>query len=132
MAAEGTPRETGSRGMAGRFGGISLVTLLFGLGDMISGGSTFAWGETVMFNRLTGTTWDALQAADPGADDPLVRDSNESGAFTLTVLDSVQALVFQNPRLDLFELPLLVVLNLSRGVRPPDPIFGDPPTPMLR
>jgi hypothetical protein len=37
------------------------------LGDVISGGSTFALGETVLFNRLSGTTWDALQAADPGA-----------------------------------------------------------------
>jgi hypothetical protein len=49
------------------FTGISLVTALFGLGDIVAGGSTFGFGETVMFNRLTGTTWDALQAADPGA-----------------------------------------------------------------
>jgi hypothetical protein len=49
------------------FTGISVVSALFGLGDMFSGGSTFASGEGVLFNRLTGTTWDALQAADPGA-----------------------------------------------------------------
>jgi hypothetical protein len=49
------------------FAGISLVSVLFGLGDMISGGSTFGLGEGVLFNRLTGTTWDALKAADPAA-----------------------------------------------------------------
>jgi hypothetical protein len=49
------------------FSGISLVTAVFGLGDVIGGGSTFASGEVVLFNRMTGTTWDALQAADPGA-----------------------------------------------------------------
>jgi hypothetical protein len=68
MTAEDTRRETWfERNFWTIFTGISLVTALFGLGDMISGGSTFALGEGVLFNRLTGTTWDALQAADPGA-----------------------------------------------------------------
>jgi hypothetical protein len=68
MTAEDTRRETWfQRNGWTIFTGISLITALFGLGDMISGGSTFALGEGVLFNRLTGTTWDALQAADPGA-----------------------------------------------------------------
>jgi hypothetical protein len=68
MAAGNARRETWfERNGWTVFTGISLVTALFGLGDMLSGGSTFALGEGVLFNRLTGTTWDALQAADPGA-----------------------------------------------------------------
>ncbi len=49
------------------FSGISLVIAVFGLGDVIGGAVTFASGEQVLFNRMTGTTWDALQAAQPGA-----------------------------------------------------------------
>ena len=67
------------------FTGISLVTVLFGLGDMISGGSTFAFGETVMFNRLTGTTWDALQAADPGAANLIDYQVRASGVWLLLI-----------------------------------------------
>lgn len=74
------------------FTGISVVTALFGLGDIISGGSTFAMGEGVLFNRLTGTTWDALQAADPGAAkliDYQVRAGGAAllilGTFSLTI-----------------------------------------------
>jgi len=65
------------------FTGISLVTALFGLGDIFAGGSTFGFGETVMFNRLTGTTWDALQAADPGAANLVDYQVRASGAWLL-------------------------------------------------
>ena len=68
MTAAGARRETWfERNGWTIFTGISLITALFGAGDIISGGSTFALGEGVLFNRLTGTTWDALQAADAGA-----------------------------------------------------------------
>ena len=49
------------------FSGISLIIALFGLGDVMGGGSTFASGEKVLFHRMSGTTWEALQAAQPGA-----------------------------------------------------------------
>lgn len=65
------------------FTGISLITVLFGLGDMISGGSTFALGEEVLFNRLTGTTWDALQAADAGAANLIDYQVRASGVWLL-------------------------------------------------
>jgi hypothetical protein len=84
MATEGTRRETWfERNGWTVFTGISLVTLIFGLGDMISGGSTFALGETVMFNRLTGTTWDALRAADPGAANMIDYQVRAGGAWLL-------------------------------------------------
>jgi hypothetical protein len=67
------------------FTGISLVTALFGPGDMISGGSTFDFGETVMFNRLTGTTWDALQTADPGAANLIDYQVRAGGAWLLLI-----------------------------------------------
>jgi hypothetical protein len=67
------------------FTGISLVTVLFGLGDIVAGGSTFAFGETVMFNRLTGTTWDALQAADPGAANLIDYQVRASGAWLVLI-----------------------------------------------
>jgi hypothetical protein len=65
------------------FTGISLVTVLFGAGDIVSGGSTFELGENVMFKRLTGTTWDALQAADPGAANLIDYQVRASGAWLL-------------------------------------------------
>jgi hypothetical protein len=84
MTAEETRRETWfERNGWTIFTGISLVSALFGLGDVISGGSTFALGETVMFNRLTGTTWDALQAADPGAANVIDYQVRASGAGLL-------------------------------------------------
>jgi hypothetical protein len=84
MTAEDTRRETWfERNFWTIFTGISLVTALFGLGDMISGGSTFALGEGVLFNRLTGTTWDALQAADPGAANLIDYQVRASGAGLL-------------------------------------------------
>ena len=65
------------------FTGISLITVLFGLGDMISGGSTFALGEEVLFHRLSGTTWDALQAADAGAANLIDYQVRASGVWLL-------------------------------------------------
>jgi hypothetical protein len=64
MAAEDTRADSWfERNAWTVFAGISVVLVLFGLGDMISGGSTYELGETVLFNRLTGTTWGDLQAA---------------------------------------------------------------------
>jgi hypothetical protein len=67
------------------FTGISLVTAVFGLSDMVAGGSTFGMGEGVMFNRLSGTTWDALQAANPGAATLIDYQVRASGAWLLLV-----------------------------------------------
>jgi hypothetical protein len=49
------------------FTGLSVVIVVFGLGDIASGGSTYESGEAVLFNSLTGTTWSDLRATDPGA-----------------------------------------------------------------
>jgi hypothetical protein len=40
---------------------------MFGPADMLLGGSTLASGETVLFEGITGMTWDELQATEPGA-----------------------------------------------------------------
>jgi hypothetical protein len=47
--------------------GISLIVVLFGVGDIQIGGATFEVGETVMFEGVTGMTWGELMAADPAA-----------------------------------------------------------------
>jgi hypothetical protein len=49
------------------FAAVGLIFVVFGLGDVATGGSTYGSGESVLFNALTGTTWPALQSADPGA-----------------------------------------------------------------
>jgi hypothetical protein len=49
------------------FATLSSIIVLFGVGDIAAGGSTFESGEVVMFTGITGTTWSALQSADPGA-----------------------------------------------------------------
>ena len=49
------------------FAAIGVIIALFGAGDIGSGGASFQSGEGVLFTSLTGTTWDELRAADPGA-----------------------------------------------------------------
>ena len=48
------------------FTGLSLIVVLFGVGDVLSGGLTFQTGEDVLFYSLSGTTWGELNAAAPG------------------------------------------------------------------
>jgi hypothetical protein len=82
MAAEGTRRDTWfERNAWTVFTTISLVAVVFGLGDILMGGSTFASGEGILFNRLTGTTWDALHAADKGAANLIDYQVRASGAY---------------------------------------------------
>jgi hypothetical protein len=46
---------------------LSAIVILFGLGDMGSGGTTFTEGESALFFGITGTTWQELKSADPAA-----------------------------------------------------------------
>lgn len=48
------------------FVGLSLVLILFGVGDMSQGGETYRSGEAVLFQSVIGMTWGELSAADPG------------------------------------------------------------------
>jgi len=47
------------------FLGLGILIVLFGVGDMFTGGATYASGEAVLFQGFTGTTWENLQASDP-------------------------------------------------------------------
>jgi hypothetical protein len=49
------------------FAAVGVIVALFGAGDIGSGGASFQSGEGVLFTSMTGTTWDELRAADPGA-----------------------------------------------------------------
>ena len=46
---------------------LALVGVTFGVSDVLTGGRTFASGEAVLFEGITGMTWDELQVAQPGA-----------------------------------------------------------------
>jgi hypothetical protein len=46
---------------------LSLIGVMFGVSDMLTGGPTFASGEAVLFEGITRMTWDKLQLAEPGA-----------------------------------------------------------------
>jgi hypothetical protein len=46
---------------------LGLIGVMFGVSDMLTGGRTFAGGEAVLFEGITGMTWDELEAAEPGA-----------------------------------------------------------------
>lgn len=67
------------------FAALSVIVILFGVGDMVEGGGTYRSGEAVLFNSLTGTTWDELRAADPGAA-RLVDQQVRSGGSVLLVV----------------------------------------------
>ena len=49
------------------FAVLGAIVVLFGVGDIAGGGASFQGGEAVLFNSMTGTTWDELRGADPGA-----------------------------------------------------------------
>jgi hypothetical protein len=49
------------------FAALGVIVVLFGVGDIPSGGASFQSGEAVLFNSMTGTTWDELRTANPGA-----------------------------------------------------------------
>src|SRR5213594_91962 len=65
--------------------GMSVLIALFGVGDVLSGGATFVDGESVLFQRLTGTTWTDLQATDPGAANLIDYQVRASGMHLLIV-----------------------------------------------
>src|SRR5687767_7412723 len=67
------------------FVALSAVVTLFGIIDVLEGGGTFRSGEAVLFRSLTGTTWEELQAADPGAA-RLMDQQVRSGGTALAVL----------------------------------------------
>ena len=46
---------------------LGLVGAMFGVSDVLTGGRTFASGEAVLFEGITGMTWDELEVAEPGA-----------------------------------------------------------------
>ena len=46
---------------------LALLGALMGVSDMLTGGRTYASGEAVLFEGITGMTWDQLQVAEPGA-----------------------------------------------------------------
>lgn len=46
---------------------LGVIGVMFGVADMLIGGPTLAGGEAVLFEGITGMTWDELQAAEPGA-----------------------------------------------------------------
>jgi hypothetical protein len=48
------------------FAGLSLIVVLFGVGDVLSGGLTFQTGEDVLFHSLSGTSWSELNTTAPG------------------------------------------------------------------
>lgn len=49
------------------FAVLGVIVVLFGAGDIGSGGTSFQSGEAVLFSSMTGTTWDELRVANPGA-----------------------------------------------------------------
>src|SRR4029450_3478124 len=46
---------------------LAVLGAMMGVTDMLTGGPTYASGEAVLFQGVTGITWDQLQAAQPGA-----------------------------------------------------------------
>jgi hypothetical protein len=71
---------------------LALLGAMMGVYDMLTGGPTDASGEAVLFEGITGMTWDELQVAEPGAArfiDYQVRSAGASllffGLLTITI-----------------------------------------------
>jgi hypothetical protein len=59
---------------------LALLGVSMGVTDMLTGGRTYASGETALFEGITGLTWDQLQAAEPGASRFIDYQARSSGA----------------------------------------------------
>jgi len=67
------------------FTGLSLIVVLFGVGDVLIGGLTFQTGEDVLFNSLSGTTWGELNATAPGPANLIDYQVRAGGAYLLMI-----------------------------------------------
>ncbi len=70
---------------------LSIIIALFGLGDMLTGGTTFESGEGPTLQGISGMTWAQLQSASPNAAtmiDYLVR-AGGSHLFVLGLLSMI-------------------------------------------
>lgn len=99
---------------------LSVIVALFGAGDIPIGGSTYAVGETALFEGITGTTWDQLKAADPSAARFIDSQVRSGGAQLLLIgLLSLAISVFGLRRrqrwawLTMWVWPLYLVLVLT-------------------
>ncbi len=68
--------------------GLSIIIGLFGISDMFGGASDLQAGEAVLMQSVTGTSWNALKAASPGAANLIDMHWRQGGAslFTIAVL----------------------------------------------
>lgn len=64
---------------------LSVIIAFFGVGDIQIGGETFAGGEAVAFQGITGMTWDQLKAADPAAARLIDSQVRSGGALLLFI-----------------------------------------------
>jgi hypothetical protein len=74
---------------------LALLGVMMGVSDMLTGGPTYAGGEAVLFQGITGMTWDQLQLAEPGAArfiDFQVRSSGASIVFSGLLTIAIAAL----------------------------------------
>lgn len=67
------------------FLGLSLLIVVFGLGDIFSGAASFQSGEAPTMQGITGMTWQELEAASPGAATFIDFLARSGGAHLLTV-----------------------------------------------
>lgn len=98
---------------------LGLLLVMFGVSDMLTGGPTFASGEAVLFEGITGMTWDELQEAEPGAArfiDFQVRSAGGSILFGGLLIIAITVLGLRRGQrwawLMLWLVPLSLVLSL--------------------
>jgi hypothetical protein len=100
---------------------LALLGVMMGVSDMLTGGPTYAGGEAVLFQGITGITWDQLQLAEPGAArfiDYQVRSSGGSIVFGGLLTIAIAALGLRRGQrwawLTMWLVgPLSIVLSLS-------------------
>ncbi len=64
---------------------LGIILVLFGVGDVLTGGSTYGQGESAAMQAISGMTWNQMEAISPGAAAMIDHSVREGGVDELLI-----------------------------------------------